>query len=204
MMARGCATYVWNWGKRVEWATAESVQPAKSSFVTVVAWIFIALDGLASFVGLVQNIVVNMVFPFDQLLDGIAKAQTADRLPPWFGSLVAHIRLFLFVMLVYSVIKLAAAIGLLNRRNWARLLFIGILGLGVAWSFFGILLQQYFVSSMMTMPMPRNAPQDFNAMMEGMMIAIRAVSALFAIGFAVLYVWMIRKLMSPAIVAEFA
>lgn len=54
----------------MEWATAESMRPARSSFVTVVAWIFIALDGLGAFVGLIQNIVLNTVFPWNQIHAG--------------------------------------------------------------------------------------------------------------------------------------
>jgi hypothetical protein len=179
------------------------MQPAKSTFVTVVAWIFIALDGLTSFILLIQNIVLNTVFPFDQLREGMAKAQTAGRLPPYFASVFEHIRPFLAVMLIYVLIKLAAAIGLLNRQNWGRLLFIGILALGIAWSLVGIVLQQFMFSTM-PMPAPPHAPKEFEAMMQGMLIVIRVFSGIFAIGFAVLYAWMIRKLMSPAIAAEFA
>jgi hypothetical protein len=40
--------------------------------------------------------------------------------------------------------------------------------------------------------------------MQGMMIVFRVFGAVFAIGFSVLYGWMIKKLLSPAIVAEFS
>ena len=39
--------------------------------------------------------------------------------------------------------------------------------------------------------------------MQGMMIAIRVFSALFAIGVSVLFGWIIQKLRSPEIAAEF-
>jgi hypothetical protein len=187
----------------MEWTTAESMRPARSTFVTVVAWIFIALDGMAALISLAQNIVVNALFPFDQLREGMAKAEGAGRLPPWFASVFEHIRPLLLAMLIYVLIKLVAAIGLLNRQNWARLVFIGLLALGILWSLVGIVLQQFFIASMLTIPLPPKAPRDFDAMMQGALIVIRVVSAVFAIGFAVLYAWMIRKLVSPPIVAEF-
>jgi hypothetical protein len=188
----------------MEWATSESMAPAKSAFVTVVAWIFIALDGMAGFILLLQNILLSTVVPLDQIREVMARAHSAGRLPPVFASIFEHVRPFLFLLLVFTLIKLAAAIGLLNRRNWGRLLFIGILALGIVWTVVGIVAQQYIVSAMMTMPRPRNAPPDFELIMQGMMNAIRVVSGVFAVGFAVLYAWMIRKLLSPEIVAEFA
>ncbi|HEY4137596.1 MAG TPA: hypothetical protein VGN65_04030 [Casimicrobiaceae bacterium] len=188
----------------MEWATAESMRPAKSAFVTVVAWIFIALDGMAGFVLLIQNVLFNTVVPIDRLREGLAKAQIAGRLPPALGWVFDHMRTLLFVLLLLALLKLVAAIGLLNRRNWARLLFIAILAFGIVWSFAGVVMQQFFVASLLTMQLPPNAPKDFEAMMQGITIAIRVFSAIFAIGFAVLYAWMIKKLVSPPIVAEFA
>ena len=185
----------------MEWA--DSRAPTRSMFVSVVAWIFIALDGITSFILLIQNIVFNTIFPFDQMRAGMAKAQNMGRLPPYFTWVFEHIRPILVVALIYTLTKLVAAIGLLNRQNWARLLFIGILAFGIAWSVVGIVLQQFMMSSMPMMPLPPNAPKDFEAIMQGMLIVIRVFSAIFAIGAAVLYAWMIKKLMSPAIMAEF-
>ncbi|HEX5123327.1 MAG TPA: DUF2127 domain-containing protein [Rhodanobacteraceae bacterium] len=185
----------------MEWATAESMRPAKSTFVTVVAWIFIALDGGAAFITLIQYVVFGMVFPLNAFREGMAKAQ--GKFPPAFAWVFEHFRPMLLVLFVYALLKLVAAIGLLNRRNWARLFFIGILALGIVWSFAGIALQQYFLSSMFTFPAPPNAPKDFDAAIEGVTIVMRVFSAIFAIAFAVLYAWMIKRLMSPEIVAEF-
>jgi hypothetical protein len=185
----------------MEWASSRT--PTRSMFVSVVAWIFIGLDGITSFILLIQNIVFNTIFPFDQMREGMAKAQNMGRLPPYFTWVFEHIRPFLLVMLIYTLTKLVAAIGLLNRQNWARLFFIGILALGIAWSVVGIVLQQWIVSEMPMMRPPPKAPKDFEAIMQGMLIVIRVFSAIFAIGAAVLYAWMTRKLLSPPIVAEF-
>ena len=188
----------------MEWATVESMRPARSTFVTVVAWIFIALDGMTAFILTIQNIVVNTIFPLAQLHAGMAKAEATGHLPPYFSAVFEHLRPLLLACLLLALIKLVAAIGLLRRVNWARLLFITLLALGIAWSFAGIVLQHFLLSSMLEMPRPPNAPQDFETAFRGMMIVIRVFSAMMAIGFAVLYAWMIRKLVSPAIAAEFA
>jgi hypothetical protein len=188
----------------MEWA--KSSAPTRSMFVSVVAWIYIALDGFGAFIALIQNILINTVFPFDQMSEGLAQAEarSAIQLPSFFFWMFDHLRPFLLLFLVFTLIKLVSAIGLLYRRNWARLVFIGLLVFGIVGSFAGIALQQYMLSSMLTMPPPRNAPADFEAAMRGMMIVFRVFGAVLAIGFSVLYGWMIKKLMSPPIVAEFS
>ena len=128
----------------------------------------------------------------------MAKAEATGHLPPYFSAVFEHLRPLLLACLLVALIKLVAAIGLLRRVNWARLLFITLLALGIAWSFAGIVLQHFLLSSMLEMPRPPNAPQDFETAFRGMMIVIRVFSAMMAIGFAVLYAWMIRKLVSPA------
>ena len=184
----------------MEWATP--AEAPRASFVTVVAWIYIGLEGLTAFVLVLQNIFVNMLY--EPIREAIARTPGKVTMPPLFAWAFDHLRLILALCLLVALIKLIAAIGLLRRRNWARLLFIGILAFSVAWSFATIALQQLILSSPIMMPVPPNAPENFDEAMEGMMVGMRVVSALFAIGFAVLFGWMIKKLLSPAIMAEFA
>lgn len=185
----------------MEWAT-ESTAP-RSSFVSVLAWIYIALSGFGTFVLVLQNIVFNTVFPFDQIHDAMAKTQREIALPAYVAWLFDHVRLFLAVSLGMTVLQLVSAIALLKRRNWARLVFIAIFALGILWNIVGIVLQQFMTAWMPTLPHGRNMPPDFEATMTAMLAFIRVVSALFAIAFTVLYVWLIRKLLSREIAAEF-
>jgi hypothetical protein len=175
--------------------------PTRSAFVTAVAWIFIALGGFTTFISIVQNILINTVFPLDRI--GAARHSAPD-LPPWFDFAFDHIRTLFFIPLIVCSTTLVAAIGLLQRRNWARRLFVGLLAIAVAWNLAGLVLQQLILSSMMTFPQRAAPPPELEATMHGMMIGMRVFSALVAIAFSVLYAWMIRRLTSPAIVAEFA
>lgn len=174
----------------------------RSSFVTVLAWIFIVLAGFTTFISVLQNIMINTMFPLDQMR--AAKA-AAPGMPPFFDFMFDNIRLFFFAFLVVSAAMCASAIGLLLRRNWARLVFVGILALGIVWNLGGLVLQQLMFDSMMKFPAVagKSAPPDFEAEMRGMMIAMRIFSALFALGFSVLYTWLIKRLISPSIAAEF-
>jgi hypothetical protein len=155
-----------------------------------------------TFIALLQNILINTVFPFDKLQS--AKA-SAPPMPPIFDFLFDNFRFLFLAFLVISATKLFSAIGLLRRWNWARLMFVGILGLGIAWIVGGLVLQQFMIDSMMKFPIDaaRPAPPDFDARMKGMMIAMRVFSALFGLGFAALYAWLIKRLLSPSVAAEF-
>jgi hypothetical protein len=174
----------------------------RSSFVTVVAWIFIVLAGFTTFISVLQNIMINTMFPLDELRTARA---SEPGMPPFFDFIFGNIRLFFLAILVVSAVTCASAIGLLLRKNWARLVFIAILALGIAWNLGGLVLQQIMIDSMMKFPMTagKSVPADFEAGMQGMMIAIRVFSAVFALGFSVLYGWLIKRLISPSIVAEF-
>jgi hypothetical protein len=174
----------------------------RSSFVTVIAWIFIVISGFMTFISLLQNILINTVFPFDKIQ--IARA-SAPPMPPIFDFMFDYFRIFFLAFLLVSAVKLVSAIGLLRRWNWARLVFVGILALGVVSSIGGLLLQQVMFDSMMKFPTDagRPMPPDFEANMRGMMIAMRAFSAVFILGFAVLYAWIIKRLLSPSVAAEF-
>ena len=116
--------------KREELVQEASREMAPSSFVTVVAWIFIAFGGLTTFISLLQNVVINTVFPTEQF----RAAQSGVPMPAAFAWIFDHVRLFFFLFLVVSATTLISAIGLLRRRNWARRAFVGILALGIAWN----------------------------------------------------------------------
>ena len=185
----------------MEWATPG--EAPRTSFVTVVAWIYIAMSGLGVFVLVIELILFNTVIPLDQMHEAWMKAQRDLQFPAIFGWFFDHLRFFFSVFLALALFKLISAIALLQRRNWARLVFIGIFALGILWNVVGTVLQQFSVSWVPTIPHPQNAPADFDLVMTAMMTWIRIVSAFFAIAFTVLFAWLIKKLLSPPIVAEF-
>ena len=168
----------------------------RSNFVTVLAWIFIVIAGFMTLIALLQNIVLALVFPLDQMHANM----DAAKMPAFYAFVFDHFRWVFFAFLLVSAAMLAAAVGLLRRWNWARLLFIAILCLGIVWNIGSIILQQVMLSSL---PMPAKAPPDFADSFNAMSKVIIVFGALMAIGFSVLYGWLIRRLASPAIRAEF-
>lgn len=179
-----------------------SVLPVRSTFVTVLAWVFIGLAGFVTLISILQNIMLQLVF---------APAMAQAHLPPMAGPLpeasawmLGHIAWFFRLILVLSATLLAASIGLLLRRNWARLLFITMLVLGIAYQAFGVVMQWWVLGSMTdTMLPPPNAPADVMHGMQAMMIVMRVFGVLFAVAISALFAWLIYRLTRPGVLAEF-
>ena len=147
--------------------------------------------------------------PRDLLNSAVHDTTFAQIVPSSTRFMFAHFQSMLLLFLVLCVITLLASIGLLRRRNWARLLFIGLLGLGIVYNIASLVLQQSMMSSFTTgFPLDsafradsafQPMSQQFGQMMAGMRVAM----TIFAIGFAALFAWIIAKLASRPIREEF-
>lgn len=173
----------------------------RSSFVTSMAWTFIVLAGFATVIAVLQNVMINLVFPMEEIRGAMREARGSQALPPFAGFMLEHLRLFVGFFLAVSAFTLVSAIGLLKRMNWARLVFIGVMVLGVVWNLAGIALA-YFMPSTFP-PIPDTAPHDFRDNFQLMMNVMIGVSTVIAIVFAVLFAWVAKRLMSADIKREF-
>lgn len=173
----------------------------QSAFVTVLAWIFIVLGGFATFISLLQNIMINVFFPKAEMRAGMSSARSSGEVPPFFEFIFNNFEWFFAGVFVVSLITLVSAIALLRRRNWARVVFIWLLGFGVVWNLGSIVIGEMMFG---TFPAdmagaPASAREEFEAVASFMRIA----TSIFAIAISGLFVWIIWRLRSKAIVAEF-
>jgi len=174
----------------------------RSSFVTVTAWIFIALSGFASLISILQNIMIQTLFHSQEFAQ--AMHEMPQNTPPiagfnFAGFMFHHFPQFFLLFLVISLTTLVFSIGLLLRKNWARLCFIGLMFFAILWQIGGIVLQLFMFSFMRgQFTQIPNAPD-----MSVVFIAFAVIGVLFALGFSVLFGWIARKLMSRPIAAEF-
>lgn len=179
--------------------------PPRSTFVTVVAWIFIALSGLTTFVGALQNLMIRST-PFDQF-DSVLQDSTAAQLPAPARFMFSHFRLFFLAAFLLSLLMLVSSVGLLRRRNWARLTFMGLLVLGIVYTIGGLFVQQSFLSSFDT-SFSASAAQDSASrattqQFQSMFTAMRVFTIVFSLGIAGLFGWIVVRLASSKIRAEF-
>lgn len=171
----------------------------RSQFVTVLAWVFIVISGFGVVVGLLQNVLVFFVLG-DVLSE--MPVQASDSAPELARFFAAHFRWFFVLVLAAMAFTLGAAIGLLRRRNWARLAFIGVMLFGIAWNVLGMVFQIAMLRSMGG-TFGEGAPPEFAAQFQAMRTTMIVVGALMALGFSTLFGFIAWKLARPAIRAEF-
>ena len=177
-------------------------QIAKSTFVTALAWVFIGLAGFATFISVLQNVMITLMFPAEAM-QAAANQAGSDEHMPWFAAFMfQNIRLFFFGFLLLSSTTVAAAIGLLRRKNWARIMFIGLMVFGILQSIGGVVFSIVFFTAMPTFP--STAPPDFANQFELISKLMIGVNIVMAIGFSVLFGWIVKRLLSPAIRREFS
>lgn len=167
----------------------------RSTFVTVVGWIFTVLSGGAVGISVLQNLMLQLMFTQPEMQQ--AFQQPMPGAPPMAVFVMQNMRWLFLAFLVVAATMLAASIGLLQRRNWARLLFVGLMGLGIAWNIVGAVLQ-----IAMDSPFPGDAGK-IPAEMEMMLVVMKAATVVFALAFCGLFGSIAMRLLSPRIAAEF-
>ena len=132
--------------------------------------------------------------------EALRRAEQSQDIPAFAIFMFDHFRLLFAGFLVLSAVTLISAIGLLKRKNWARLTFVGIMGLGVVWNVIGAVLPFFMFSSF---TMPDGAPADVREQQELVLKVMMAFSIGMAVAFGALFIWIIKRLGSDDIRREF-
>lgn len=172
----------------------------RSGFVTALAWIFIVLAGFSTLISILQNIMIALMFPVDEMRAAM-KSDKAPPMPAGFRFMFDYFHYFFLAFLVVSVATLVSAIGLLMRKNWARLVFIGMMGLAILWNLASLALP--FLMSSLIHDMGGSAPDEFMANFRLMWNIMIGVSVVMGLAFAALFAWIIKRLTSEDIRREF-
>lgn len=172
---------------------------ARSLFVTATAWVFIALAALTSASALVQNASVASLMPDWQA------ANAHQPLPLLTGLLLAYLPWVVGTGLAVSMATLASAIGLLLRLDWARRVFIALLGFAIVANLLGLWLQHEVVQAVVDRTLGSvSIPAGVLHVFGGFVAAARVMAVLMTLGACLLLGWIIRRLMSATVRQEFA
>jgi hypothetical protein len=177
---------------------AKPIQQQRSTFINVLAWFFIIIGGFSTFISILQNIMFRMMFHSDEANQALRQTENAKEIPAFAGFMLNHMDLFFLLFLAVSATSLVSAIALLKRKNWARVIFIALMSLGIVWNIAGVVLQFTMFNNI-----PEFANKDAPPEFENMMRLMQAASVIMVIAFTVLFGWIIKKLVSPQIRAEF-
>jgi hypothetical protein len=170
---------------------------SRSRFVTFIAWLFIALSAFACAWAVIQNATQS----------SWAAEFAGDRASlPWLSGLLVHyLPWVLSCAAALSLATLACAVGLLQRVEWARRVFIGLLVVAMVVDLGGLWLQQEFIhlfmqSALRQAPLPHQAAQLF----DGVVTTARLLAGFLTLAACLALGGIIRRLMSPAVRQEFA
>jgi hypothetical protein len=164
-----------------------SAAPAQqSSFVTGLAWTLIVFNALGVLVVLIRSLAPDVAVPgYETSL---------------MGSRVTGL-----VLLAISAFLTYAAYELLKRRNWARITYILFCALAIVSH---LVCAATLLAEMDTIVEVAVAAAGGGAEVPPEVASVVAVTiivfAIFLIAMCVLYGWLIKRLRSPAVKAEFA
>jgi len=182
--------------------TANASLVARSSFVTGLAWTFIGLAGFSTLIALLQNIMIALVFPMEEMRTAVRESEKAQPMPGVFRFMFQNFQYLFAGFLVLSAATLVAAIGLLKRKNWARLIFIFIMALGILWNLASLAMPFLMDSMMAEIPAPPQS--DFHDNFKLMWNIMIVFTVVMCLAFAGLFAWVIKRLTSAEIRNEFA
>ena len=174
----------------------------KSVFVPVLSWLFLAIGVLVG-LGALLDLFAIVVAPAAALGPSARLLQdsVATRvLPGYYLFALRHVVLLTVIRCLWCAGLVAACVGLLRRRDWARRLLIGLLTIGcigfVAWFFL-------YESAMMDLA-ARTARLSGTGQVPSSLGSGMATGGLFLVGLVAVLVWLVIKLRSASVRAEFA
>ena len=165
----------------------------QSRFVTGLAWTSIVVSAFGTFSSFIQLLVAKLLFTDEvvqQLTTVAADDPPVQAMAPW----IPRLPMLSFLGFVAMVISLVASIGLLKRIEWARKLFIALLVFGIA-SNIGVFFLQERMMALVTV--------GGDASVDGLLRTTRILTGVLTVMLSVLLGWLAKRLMAPAIVAEF-
>lgn len=172
------------------------VKVRQSGFVTVVAWIFIVLSGFVILSSLLQIVLINYVYPAMHMQNTM-QAIMHNRMPPLTRFIMAHHLVFNLIFLTLSIAMFVTSIALLKRKNWARVSCIVFLVIGIVWELVSFYTALGFYGHMPELP--GNLPPQYKMIQQVSYI----FSMVLAVVLCIAFVWIIKRLSSAKIRAEF-
>jgi hypothetical protein len=176
----------------------------RSSFVTITAWIFIALTGIGLVISILQNLVMHYYFqgefPPQEMVADIHKLGIEQNLPAIFIWLILHVKLLFFINFLFIASFFAASIGFLKRLGWARLAVIGLSAIAIAYFCLGLYIQLQTISAFERIEDTREIIAGINQGFGNIKYASYAITAAICAGFA----WVAKRLLDDDIASEFS
>ncbi|PTY37854.1 hypothetical protein BGP77_15390 [Saccharospirillum sp. MSK14-1] len=168
----------------------------RSDSVTLLAWVFIVLAALMTLIGIAQNLLIYWLYP-DFLLQLSRDLESA---PPLARFLAAHLDWLVGLFTALSATLFIAAIGVLNRFEWSRKLFINVLIVGLAWKVINLILMTLFMAEL---PLARASTLHGPADVENFQTLMVGFNAMLTIAIGAILIRICHYLSLPKVTVEF-
>jgi len=165
----------------------------RSTFVTLVAWLGIGTAACATPVALVQSLMAGTL---SAQVEAALDTDALAHLPFAMRYALEHVGLLSQAFLAASLVTLGVSIGLLKRKEWGRLGVIALLGVA-------ILQQLGLFWLQLTMGDAMGAAGETPRELAAAMLLLQVVGGVLTVVQVGVCGWMIWKLMTPEIRAEF-
>src|SRR5579859_6675328 len=159
----------------------------RSTFVTVVGWLFIVFSGL-----FMLEALVFMFIPFDKMIPKMPPPQGGPAPDPVLFTSIMH-GMWL-VMAAFAAWILLSSIGLVMRKNWARISFLVFMFISEFFCVIYFLIGLFGAIFMPSAGLP-GQPPEMAGIARGMMVFMLILSLVFG----GLYGWIIHKLNTESI-----
>lgn len=161
------------------------------SFVTMLAWVLICFTGLGVLSTLLQTVAFTVMFAMPDVHPQPATGAASHPSDAF--------RTFLGLLLAFSVLTLASAVAFLKRKNWARRTFVMLFALAILFNVVALVLLATGAGRTMPTALEMRGREGFDAVARLVLIS----TGVAAVGFSLLLGWLIKRLTSTAVRAEF-
>ncbi len=178
--------------------SSASTPVMRSFFITNLAWISIVVSAVASLLTGLQVLVFFLWVDDLAYQEMLAYLSSQNLLPADLLWLFQRMRPIMLASLLFSLASLLISIALLQRREWARLAFIALIVVGIAGSGAGLYLQfKFYFAAKLATAAGTAAP------LYAMGLGAHVLSTALTVLLMLLSAWLIRRLQSAAVRAEF-
>ncbi|MBL8522995.1 MAG: hypothetical protein JNN20_04845 [Betaproteobacteria bacterium] len=173
----------------------------RSTFVSGLAWSFIGLGVLGGMIYLLQLVVMMFLYSSADYQLVARELESMPSVPSFLAWITRHMYLWIFMMLALCCFTTYVSWALLQRKGWARVLFVVMMWLGTL-AHVAAAIAPFAMRGTLNAYL-QSFPIEVRGDLQAMATMMTWVSVILAVVFGALFAWCAVRLSSPAVKAEF-
>lgn len=172
----------------------------KLGFVDFLGWSFFGIGFLSGIANFVQAIVLWFIIPKETIRSMGQDPELTEILPEIWFAIFTRIDYFVLGSLALSILTAVLSWFFIKRREWARKGYLALLSVLIL-----LILSMVFLQDRIFSELAGNAFNDkMEINMDAYFAFMRVLSAGMGLGFAAAFAWLVKKVLSPGVRAEFS